>query len=79
MEKYYKIGETELKDLLYAWFKLDCLECNGVDNWLGYMDNVTEYIADDFNISYDEVLDKHLSLQDLVDKHLKEDDYEEVQ
>ena len=51
--KYYKISEERLKKLLYADYRLDCLEVNGVDNWPGYMDNKISYINEAFGI-YDE-------------------------
>ena len=65
--KYYKISEERLKELLYAYYKLDCLELYGVDNWLGYTDNKTRYI----NIAlrrYDkDNWDEDLDFSDLVE------------
>jgi len=38
-----KISLAEYKDLLDKELKLECLECNGVDNWVGYSDALCEY------------------------------------
>lgn len=43
-EKYYKISEDELKELLYAMHKLSILEIDGVDNWTWYMEGREEYV-----------------------------------
>lgn len=36
MEKYYKISETRLEELLKAELELDQLNAGGVDNWTWY-------------------------------------------
>ena len=36
MKKYYKISEDELVKLIATSIKMDALEGNGVDNWIGY-------------------------------------------
>ena len=43
MERYYKIIENELVDLIAAWHKLDALEIGGVDNWPDYGAVLSEY------------------------------------
>ena len=44
MEKYYKISEKELIELLANDIKLDALMLWGVDNWEGYAENFEETI-----------------------------------
>lgn len=36
MEKYYKIGESELIELLAGQVELEALNAGGVDNWEWY-------------------------------------------
>ena len=45
MEKYYKISEKELIELLASSIRMDALEYWGVDNWEGYGANFKETIA----------------------------------
>ena len=71
---YYKIGADDLRDLLYSAAKLQCLEENGVDNWLGYMDNRESFIASTLNITIEEVEENNLQIQDVADKWIE--DYE---
>lgn len=42
MEKYYKISEKELIELLATSIKMYALEYWGVDNWCGYGENFKE-------------------------------------
>lgn len=42
MEKYYKISESELIELLASSIELEALEFWGVDNWCGYGENFEE-------------------------------------
>lgn len=44
MEKYYKISEKELIELLATSIEMDALEYWGVDNWEGYGENFEETI-----------------------------------
>lgn len=44
MEKYYKISEGELLELLANDIQLDALKLWGVDNWEGYGENFEETI-----------------------------------
>lgn len=46
MEKYYKISEKELIELLATSIKMDALEYWGVDNWCGYGENFKETRAE---------------------------------
>lgn len=43
-EKYYKISEKRLIELLECELELNELECLGVDNWSGYNEVEWEYI-----------------------------------
>lgn len=45
MEKYYKISEKELIELLATSIKMDALDYWGVDNWCGYGENFKETIS----------------------------------
>lgn len=74
--KYYKISEKRLKELLYAYYRLDCLEVNGVDNWLGYMDNKIGYINEAFGTYNEDDWDEDIDFSDMVEKDLAE--YEEI-
>ena len=44
MEKYYKVSEEELRDLLNAYYHLVALERGGVDNWIYYSDSFHDFI-----------------------------------
>lgn len=74
--KYYKISEKRLKELLYAYYRLDCLEINGVDNWPGYMDNKIGYINEAFGTYDEDDWDEDIDFSDMVEKDLTE--YEEI-
>ncbi len=76
-EKYYKISESELRDLLYDAAKVAVLERDGVDNWQFYYESYAETVADFMEVSVEEAEENDLSLADVVDKWIKED-YEEI-
>lgn len=44
MEKYYKVRESTLLDLLSRACKLEALEDGGVDNWLWYGDSCYDFL-----------------------------------
>ena len=44
MEKYYKVSEEELRELLDAYYRLVALERSGVDNWIYYSDSLHDFI-----------------------------------
>lgn len=50
MEKYYKISEKELIELLATSIKMDALDRDGVDNWMlygeGFNDMIKEYFPE---------------------------------
>lgn len=50
MEKYYKISENELIELLATSIKMDALDRDGVDNWSwygeGFQDMIKEYFPE---------------------------------
>ena len=46
MEKYYKISETRLKELLKAELELDQLNADGVDNWIWHGEGREEFLLD---------------------------------
>lgn len=45
-ERYFKIGEKQLLNLLIANWRLSCLERDGVDNWEWYMACYQDMIDD---------------------------------
>lgn len=77
--KVYKITEEKLKELLYDHYVLGCLEANGVDNWLGYMDNKIRYINAAFGIynEDDDNWNEDVDFEDIVEIDLTE--YEEIE
>ena len=70
--KKYIIDEEKLKELLYDHYELDCLYCNGVDNWIGYMDNKTRYINSAFGKTNSEDWDEDADFIDIVNVDLTE-------
>ena len=48
-ERYFKISEHQLLDLLTANWRLDCLKRDGVDNWQWYMECYQEMIDEFLN------------------------------
>ena len=45
MSKQYLIDEDTLRELLHAAHTLAILERDGVDNWWGWMEGRTDYLA----------------------------------
>ena len=74
--KKYIIEEEKLKELLYDHYVLDCLYTNGVDNWIGYMDNRTKYINAALGFYNEEDWDEDADFTDIVNIDLTE--YEEI-
>ena len=69
--EYVKISKTELKNLLYANEKLSILENNGVDNWIGYMDNYQTYLSNALGVSLEYIDDNNIQLEDLIEQEIK--------
>lgn len=44
-ERYYRISESELLELLESALKLEMLERDGVDNWTWYGESYNEVVA----------------------------------
>lgn len=44
MEKYYKISESELLELLATEIRMEALDASGVDNWSWYGVNFKDFI-----------------------------------
>ena len=74
--KQYIIDEERLKELLYDHYVLDCLYRNGVDNWIGYMDNRERYINSALGRKNPEDWDEDADFEDIVEIDLTE--YEEI-
>ena len=60
MSKSYIVPEERLLELLEAENTLRCLEWDGVDNWIWYMESRRRYIADALCISEDKVREENL-------------------
>lgn len=48
MEKYYKIGESELIELLAGQVELETLNAGGVDNWEWYGESRKDILKERF-------------------------------
>ena len=69
MEKYYKISESELRELIHDSMKLCALENGGVDNWEWYGASIQDFI--EANGNPDD------GIYDIAEKELE--NYEEVE
>lgn len=67
-EKYYKISESELLELLHDELTLIALQNGGVDNWSGYGESITHFLVSNGNLNDD--------MYDIAHNLLE--DYEEV-
>jgi len=74
--KVYKITEEKLKELLYDHYVLSCLYEAGVDNWLYYMENRTDFINSALGRKQED-WDEDVDFEDIVEIDLTE--YEEIE
>jgi hypothetical protein len=72
MSKSYIVSEERLLELLEAENTLRCLEWDGVDNWIWYMEGRTRYIADALCISEDEIRERDLDFIDVAKAELND-------
>lgn len=72
MSKSYIISEERLLELLEAENTLRCLEWDGVDNWIWYMEGRRRYIADALCISEDYVRENDLDFIDVAKAELSD-------
>jgi hypothetical protein len=70
--RYFKIDEERLLELLENEARLQCLENDGVDNWMWYMEGRKRFIADALCISEEEVEERDLDFKDLAKVDLTE-------
>ena len=70
-EKYYKISETQLRDLLESSLRLSQLYADGVDNWEWYGEGREEFIANCLDCSIEEVREKDYYWEDVVNKEIE--------
>lgn len=70
MNKYYKIHEAALQELLYDSFKLAALENGGVASWEWYSVSISDFIKNNGQPG-------DTNIGDLVDREIIES-YEEV-
>lgn len=75
MEKYYKISESELLDLLEAALENNMLQTDGVDNWEWYGESRKVIIKEYFPNKDEEEL-RNYSFKNCAELILK--DYEEI-
>lgn len=75
-EKYYKISESDLRDLLYDSARLTVLDRDGVDNWQFYNESYFDFIAEVFECSVEEAEESDNSLAEVAEKWLE--NYEEI-
>ena len=73
-EKYYKISESDLRELIKSDLKLCVLERDGIDNWTWYMACLTDFLAENLNKTKDEVLKHGYEIDDLVEEMLQDYD-----
>lgn len=73
-EKYYKISESDLRELIKSDMKLCVLERDGVDNWTWYMAGLTDFLAENLNKTKDEVLKHGYDIDDLAEEMLQDYD-----
>ncbi len=69
MEKYYKVSESELRELIHDSMKLCALEDSGVDDWEWYGDSIQDFIKENGNPDD--------GIYDIAEKELE--NYEEVE
>ena len=69
MEKYYKVNESELRELIHDSMMFYALENGGVDNWGWYGASIQDFIEANGNPDDD--------IYDIAEKELK--NYEEVE
>ena len=70
MEKYYKVSESELRELIHDSMKLCALENGGVDNWEWYGFSIQNFIEANGSSDDDDIYD-------ITEKELE--NYEEVE
>ena len=75
-EVFYRISRTELLELLEAEAQLSCLEHDGVDNWMGYMEGREEFIAARLAIPIEEVKNNNIDFAEVAE--LEIEDYDEI-
>ena len=69
MEKYYKVSESELRELIHDSMMFCALQNGGVDNWEWYGASIQQFVSVNAGPDEDEY--------DLADKELQ--NYEEVE
>lgn len=69
MEKYYKVSETELRELIHDSLMFCALQHGGVDNWEWYGASIHDFL---------EANGQGEDEYDIADRIMKED-YEEVE
>lgn len=74
--KNYIVSEERLLELLENEARFQCLENDGVDNWMWYMEGRKRFIADALCISEEEVEDRDLDFIDVAKADIK--DFKEV-
>ena len=65
MEKYYKISESELIELLASSIRMDALESSGVDNWEWYSEAISSHV--DYFRKKNNIKEEDIWLEDIVE------------
>lgn len=71
MEQYYRISESELRELLEDSLTLSMLKRDGVDNWEWYGESRSEIIRDFFPDAEGDELD-NLTFTDCADMWIRQ-------
>ena len=79
MEKYYKVGESTLLDLLEKACRFEILVDSGVDNWYGYEEAYYDFLETycvDHGISSEQFYEGALDFSDIAKSDLSK--FEEI-
>lgn len=69
MEKWYKVSESELRELIHDSMIFCALQDCGVNNWIGYDASVHEFLVNN-------AMNKEEDIYDVANRELE--NYEEV-
>ena len=71
MENIYLITEKRLLELLTSELALACLESDGVDNWLWYMEGKSNFLAYALNLPIEQIIEMDYDFTDVANIELK--------
>lgn len=79
MERYFKVSESELKELIHDSLKLCALKNGGVDNWPGYGDSIREWIEGFLEVEGIEDPEGLYNFYHAANKMIEDGNYPEVE